>query len=143
MKTQPALVEKLEALAARGSHPDFSSLLRVPDGLSLTLRNVRLWRDEQRPDTWFLEPLPTSDSESGWVEQIFDFGVGQDVFYRGPLLFISLNGERRVERRDTPHAVEFGNGDERSILDLGHYIGGRRDDGAIVFQSDVVHHPIE
>lgn len=137
MNAKLTLVEKVEALAAKGSHPGFISLLRVPNGHRLLLRNVKLWRDSEQSSEWFLEPLPSTHVENEWTEQLFNFGVGQDLFYRGALLFISKDGERRIERRDTRDAVKFANGNERSILDLGHYIGGLREDGAIIFQSDV------
>jgi hypothetical protein len=135
MTSHPPAMNKVEALAARGSHPGFLSLWTVPGGYRLCMKNVRLWQEEERPEQWFLEPLP--DGQTGWSEKIFGLGETQDIFYRGAMMFVYLNDENWVERREAPQAVTFSNGRERSIMDLGHYIGGLRDDGAIVFQCSV------
>lgn len=59
----------------------FTSLIRIHDGHRMLLKNVRLWRQTDRSDQGFLEPLPADLDKPGWTEQILDFGQGRDVFY--------------------------------------------------------------
>lgn len=118
-------------------YPGFISLIAVPVGYRLSTRNVRLWRASENSGDWFIEPCPADVCESDWTERSFDFGAPQAIYHRGPLVFVSLNGVNYVERRETPQAISFANGKERSIIDLGHYIAGQREDGALVKQTKI------
>jgi hypothetical protein len=121
----------------RHPHPGFISLIKVPIGYRLSTRNVRLWRESGNSGDWFIEPCPADVHESDWTEWNFDFKAPQAIYHRGQLVFVSLGDHNCVERRDTPRAIAFANGNERSIVDLGHYIAGQREDGAIVDQTEI------
>jgi hypothetical protein len=136
-----SLKEQTSPLFSAETPLGFSSMLRAPDGHRVRLKNVKLSRESESSNRWLLETLPLESEEAGWTEHIFDGGGGHDVFYRGPLLFVSMPESGRdqwIERRDTAAATAFANGKERSMLDLRHYICGQREDGAIVYQSDVI-----
>lgn len=119
-------------------YPGFVSVMGVLAGKRLLTRNVRIWQDDPSSGDWFLEPVAAATLEDTvWHEHVF--GESADLYYRGQLLLVSLDGVDYVSRRDAPEAIVFANGKERSILDLGFYIGGLREDGAIVFQTEVRH----
>lgn len=117
-------------------YPGFVSVMGVRAGKRLLTKNVRIWQDHPSSGDWFLEPDATVALEDDpWSEHVF--GERGDLYYRGPLVLVSMDGADYVSRRDAPEEVSFANGKERSILDLGSYIGGLREDGAIVFQTEV------
>lgn len=123
--------------ARRHPHPGFISLITVPVGYQMSTRNVRLWRESENAGDWFMEPCPPDVHENDWTQWRFDFDAPQAIYHRGRLVFITLDDHHYVERRDTPQAIAFANGNERSILDIGHYIAGRREDGATVDQTEI------
>lgn len=122
-----------------GQHPyaGFLSFMTLPAGSELLLKNVRLWREGDAENVWFMEPLPLEAPDTGWTKNSFPEPVTSELYHRGPLNFTSSEGARRIERRATVTATEFGDSKEKSILDLGHYIGGISADGSIVFQAGV------
>lgn len=129
--------QTIKSNTRRRSHPGFISLITVPIGYRLLTRNLRLWREYENSGDWFIEPCPADVNESDWTEWRFDFEGPQAIYHRGQLVFVSLGDHNCVERRDTPQAMPFANGKERSIVDLGHYIAGQREDGAVVDQTEI------
>jgi hypothetical protein len=117
-------------------YPGFISVMDVRAGKRLLTRNVRVWQEDPSSNDWFLEADAAPDSkDSSWREHVFE--ASGALYYRGQLVLVSLDGVDYVSRRESPEAIVFANGKERSIMDLGSYVGGLRDDGAIVFQTEV------
>jgi hypothetical protein len=137
MERQKKSAAESAAKAENNPHPGFIALMTVPCGYRISTKNVRLWRETENSGDWFIEPLAASEIESDWTPRSFDFERPQAIYHRGPLVFVSLDGRHCVERRDTPHAIAFSNGKERSIIDLGRYIAGEREDGAVVKQTEI------
>ncbi len=119
------------------SYPGFIAFMSVPAGSHLFSKNIRLWRDDSCENIWFAEPLPYRVQDTVWTERIFSEQAAGVLYHRGALNFVAAHGSLKIERRDTAAATLFGNSKERSILDLGHYIGGMAHDGTIVFQAGV------
>lgn len=118
-------------------YPGFISFMSVPAGSHFSFKNILLRRDDTSENIWFAEPLPYAVAETEWTEHIFSAQATSLLYHRGPLNFMTPGGVKKIERRGTATATPFGNSKERSILDLGHYIGGMTHDGTIVFQAGV------
>jgi len=118
-------------------HPGFSSMIVFPHGHSLWTRGLSLSKSMDHLDDWFMQPQEDEPHEDAWAERIFELGRPQNVYYRGPLVFTWLNGQLRVEPRESSEALVFDDGAQRSMFDAGYCLQGRRSDGAIIFQSAV------
>ena len=126
-------------IAGNAPYAGFSSCIAIPSTTRVALKNVRIWKEASGGTDWFIEPLPYDSVETAWTCHDFAGTEAQIVLYhRGPLNFYKDGNLEKIERRPTVAATSFGDLAERSIIDLGHYVGGTNADGVIIFQSGVV-----